>query len=109
MKRGVTVVILLAIALAIWHERVALFAFPGILSAYSAKEYCSCRYVMGQSVGYCQGYVKQWLPLSSLDDDPGHARVSARGLGQNATAVWLGPRQGCRLSPGTPHRDMQPL
>lgn len=99
MKRGVATIIVLAVALSVWHERVALFAFPGILSAYSAKEYCSCRYVMGQSEGYCRGYVKQWLPLSSLEDDATHARVAARGLGQSATAGWVGPRQGCRLLP----------
>jgi hypothetical protein len=99
MKRGVAVVIVLAVALSLWHERVALLSFPGILGAYSAKEYCSCRYVMGQSADYCRGYVKQWLPLSALDDDPAHARVAARGLGQGATAAWVGPRQGCRLLP----------
>lgn len=97
MRRGVTVIIVLALGLSVWHERVALLLFPGILSAYSAKEYCSCRYVMGQSAGYCAGYIKQWLPLSALEDDAANTRVSARGLGQGATAVWAGTRQGCRL------------
>jgi len=97
MKRGVAVVIALALGLAVWHERVALVAFPGILSAYSAKEYCSCRYVMGLTASYCQGYVKQYLPLNALEDDPVRALVSARGLGQAATAQWTGARQGCRL------------
>ncbi len=99
MKRGVAVVMLLAIGLAVWHERTALLAFPGILSAYSAKEYCSCRYVMAQSAPYCRAYIKQYLPLSALDDDASRARVTARGLGQSATAAWTGPRQGCRLLP----------
>ena len=82
-----------------WQERVALAAFPDILSAYTAKEYCSCRYVAGQSDQYCRGYVKQYLPLSELQDDAGQKRVTASGLGRSNTAVWTGARQGCRLLP----------
>ena len=82
-----------------WQQRVALAAFPDILSAYTAKEYCSCRYVVGQSQAYCQGYVKQYLPLSGLVDDAEQKRVTASGLGRSHTAVWIGTRQGCRLLP----------
>ena len=42
MKR-VLLVVLLGVAYWAWHERQALADFPGILSAYSAKEYCSCQ------------------------------------------------------------------
>ena len=42
----------------VWQERVALWAFPDIISAYTAKEYCSCRYVMNNDAGYCRGYVR---------------------------------------------------
>ncbi len=68
MKR---VLLLLIVALLgwAWLERQALADFPGILSAYSAKEYCSCRFVMGFDEAYCRGYVKQWLPLSRLEED----------------------------------------
>ncbi|MCY1394741.1 hypothetical protein D3C76_676310 [compost metagenome] len=83
----------------LWHDRLALQAFPGILSAYSAKEYCSCRYVMNNPREYCQGYVKQYLPLSELHDDSQLKQVTASGLGQRASAAWIGPRQGCRLLP----------
>ena len=38
MKRLGVLLLLAGLAL-IWHERLALQAFPGILSAYSAKEY----------------------------------------------------------------------
>lgn len=98
MKR-VLLVILLGLLVWGWSEREALSAFPGILSAYSAKEYCSCRYVMGFDAPYCQGYVKQYLPLSGLRDDPRTRRVEASGLGRQSTAIWLGPREGCRLLP----------
>ncbi len=30
-----------------WQNRIHLAAFPAIIGAYTAKEYCSCRYVMG--------------------------------------------------------------
>ena len=85
-----------ALALLAWPHRVALRAFPGIISAYTAKEYCSCRYVMNNSPAYCRGYVKQYLP-STLTDDPLRKRVQASGLGRSSSASWLGPRQGCRL------------
>lgn len=98
MKRLFLLVVLGLLAWG-WFERDALTAFPGILSAYSAKEYCSCRYVMGFDTGYCQGYVKQYLPLSELRDDPSSRRVEAAGLGRRSSAMWLGPREGCRLLP----------
>ncbi|WP_223444399.1 MULTISPECIES: amidase [Pseudomonas] len=83
----------------VWHERVALLAFPDIISAYTAKEYCSCRYVMNNDAEYCHGYVKQWLPASGFIDDPAGKRVTVSGMGRSNSAVWIGERQGCRLQP----------
>jgi len=83
----------------IWHGREALWAFPDIISAYTAKEYCSCRYVMGNDTQYCHGYVKQWLPTSGFVDDPSAKRVTVSGMGRSNSAVWIGERQGCRLQP----------
>lgn len=86
------------LAILVWQHRVALQAFPSIISAYTAKEYCSCRYVMNNSEAYCRGYVKQYVP-STLIDDPVRKTVKASGLGRGASATWLGVRQGCRLDP----------
>ncbi|MDR0208386.1 MAG: amidase [Pseudomonas putida] len=83
----------------VWHERQALADFPGILSAYSAKEYCSCRFVMGFDEAYCRGYVKQYLPLGRLEEDSVQRQVLAEGLGRRNQAAWVGPREGCRLLP----------
>ncbi|MCY1390847.1 hypothetical protein D3C76_160300 [compost metagenome] len=91
--------LLLGVLALLWHDRQALLAFPGILGAYSAKEYCSCRYVMSFPPEYCQGYVRQYLPLNELVDDPQLKRVTTSGLGQRSSAAWIGPRQGCRLLP----------
>lgn len=87
---------LLALA---WHNRVHLAAFPGIVGAYSAKEYCSCRYVSGNPADYCAGYVKQYVPLSELLDNSAHKRVTASALGQTRMAVWRDQRSGCVLMP----------
>ncbi|NUU39319.1 amidase [Pseudomonas sp. C2B4] len=83
----------------IWQERVALWAFPDIISAYTAKEYCSCLYVMNNDVEYCHSYVKQWLPISGFTDDAGTKRVTVSGMGRSNSAVWISERQGCRLNP----------
>lgn len=82
-----------------WQERVALQAFPDIIGAYSAKEYCSCRYVMSNPAEYCRAYVQQYLPTSAFFDDAPSKRVTASGMGRTHTAGWIGERQGCRLMP----------
>jgi hypothetical protein len=90
---------MLVLAALAWQNRSHLQAFPGIIGAYSAKEYCSCRYVTNNPAEYCATYVEQYLPLSGFFDDPAHKRVTARGLGSSQTAQWLSPRQGCQLLP----------
>ena len=89
--------LLVGLALLAWVNRVHLASFPGIVGAYSAKEYCSCRYVSGNPADYCISYVKLYMPLSQLRDDAERKRVTARGLGSTQTAAWLDPRQGCQL------------
>lgn len=95
----VLLILLLALLGWGWQERVALWAFPDIISAYTAKEYCSCRYVMNNDSAYCRSYVKQWLPTSGFADDAATRRITVSGLGRSNSAVWVGARQGCRLSP----------
>lgn len=90
------VVAILLVALA-WPNRAHLAAFPDIIGAYTAKEYCSCRYVSGNPAAYCEGYVAQYVPISSLLDDAVAKRVTATGLGRSHSAAWLGAREGCRL------------
>ncbi|UVE18669.1 amidase [Pseudomonas sp. LS44] len=83
----------------IWQYRSHLAAFPAIIGAYSAKEYCSCRYVMDNPADYCLGYVKQYIPTSAFFDDASNKRVTASGLGSTQSAAWLGAHEGCRLLP----------
>ncbi|WP_411389797.1 amidase [Pseudomonas sp. MPB23] len=91
--------LLLALIGWVWHERVNLQAFPDIIAAYTAKEYCSCRYVANNPAEYCRGYVKQYVPVRAFTDNPERSEVTASGLGRTHTARWLGDRQGCRLIP----------
>lgn len=94
-RTGIATLALLALALA--ANWVQLAAFPGILPGFTAKEYCSCRFVMGQSDGYCRGYVAQWLPISGIAVDEAGKKVTARGTGVLRSARWLSAREGCRL------------
>lgn len=98
MKRVLLVLLLVLLAWG-WSERQALSDFPSILPAYSAKEYCSCRFVMGFDEAYCRAYVKQYLPLGRLEEDSRARSVLAEGLGRRSQATWQGPREGCRLLP----------
>ncbi|MFP6847376.1 MAG: amidase [Pseudomonas sp.] len=91
-------ILLFLVALA-WQNRVHLQAFPGIVGAYSAKEYCSCRYVANNPADYCKAYVTLYMPLSGFFDDAINKRVTARGLGSSQSAQWQGARQGCQLLP----------
>ena len=93
------VLALILLAATAWQNRQHLAAFPGIISAYTAKEYCSCRYVSGNPAAYCEGYVAQYVPIGSLLDDTAGKRVTASGLGRTHSAAWLGARQGCQLLP----------
>ncbi|CAN1599594.1 amidase [Pseudomonas mediterranea] len=103
MKRKPLLTLMMALLITLfgwlWIDRVALRAFPDIISAYTAKEYCSCRYVMLQPADYCRGYVKQSVPISDLLETPEEKRVTVSGLGRSNSARWLGARQGCRLEP----------
>jgi hypothetical protein len=91
-------VVVIALVALVWQNRVALQAFPSIIGAYTAKEYCSCRYVMDNPAEYCVGYVKQWVP-GTLSDDSAQKRVTASGMGRTSSAVWKSQRQGCQLLP----------
>lgn len=85
MRRSVLLALLSVLFVAlfswVWLERVALRAFPDIISAYTAKEYCSCRYVMEQPADYCHGYVKQSVPVSDFLETPEAKRITARHCG----------------------------
>jgi hypothetical protein len=72
-------------------------AFPGILPAFYAKEFCSCRFVVGQSVPFCHDYATQWLPITRFYLSEPKRCVTVTALGQTRSAGFLNRREGCRL------------
>ena len=72
-------------------------AFPGILPAFYAKEFCSCRFVVGQSVPFCHDYATQWLPISDFRLDEQQRCVMVTALLQTRSAGFVNRREGCRL------------
>ncbi|MFG0380397.1 amidase [Pseudomonas sp. zbq_18] len=96
---SVFLALLVGLIVLAWSNRAHLAAFPGILPAYAAKEYCSCRYVTDNPAEYCEGYVEQYVPLGELRDDAERKQVTASGLGQTRVAMWRDQRSGCVLMP----------
>lgn len=71
--------------------------FPKIISAYYAKEACSCLYVLQRSEPQCHEMVRQYVPISSFRNDAASKKVSVRGLGRDSVAAFIDARHGCRL------------
>ena len=75
-----------------------LRSFPGIISAFYAKEFCSCYYVMERSEKSCENYARQFIAVKDLRIDEGNKSISVTGLGQSSEAVYTGKRFGCILT-----------
>lgn len=72
-------------------------SFPKIISAYYAKEACSCLYVLERSEAQCHEMVRQYLPISSFHNDTAARRITVTGLGRKSVAAVVDARRGCRL------------
>lgn len=73
--------------------------FFKIIPANFAKEVCSCIYVEEQSKSYCQSFGRQMFDVSGYDVNESSNSITAWGFGFTATAIFEGPRLGCRLLP----------
>lgn len=91
--------LLIALIVAVAWNWTHVRAFPGILPAFYAKEWCSCRHVMGQDEAYCHAYATQWLPISSFAHDAAARRATVTALGATRSASFRSSREGCRLEP----------
>jgi hypothetical protein len=94
---AVGVVAVLAVAVLAAQNWQHVRAFPGILPAFYAKEFCSCRFVVGQSVPFCHDYASQWLPTNGFYLSEPKRCVTVTALGQTRSAGFLNRREGCRL------------
>jgi hypothetical protein len=84
-------------AAAVYPDQAAsLVAFPGLASAYDAKEACSCRYVEGRTQLQCEQFVAQdVVPISGRVFDDAAKTVTTTALGVSTTVRWKGLREGC--------------
>jgi len=71
--------------------------FPQIISAYYAKQFCSCYFVMKQNEDYCHRWTKQWIPISDFEPNNQQRKVIVSCLGFQASARYMGQTSGCML------------
>ncbi len=94
---GLVGLILVALIVVIaWNWQYAK-AFPSILSAFTAKEYCTCRYVIGRSDQACRDYTKYFIHIDELRFDDAAKTVEVDALFHTNSARHLSEREGCRL------------
>jgi hypothetical protein len=71
--------------------------FPKIVSAYYAKEACTCRYVLLRDAEFCHELVRQYVPISSYQEDSARREITVTGLGAKSRARHVDERLGCRI------------
>lgn len=71
--------------------------FPKVVSAFYAKEVCSCLFVVGQSEDYCHEYGKQIIPIWTKEIDTKNKKVKAWGLWESTEASFISLRHGCQI------------
>lgn len=74
-------------------------AFPGILSAFHSKEFCSCYFVTEGKEDECENFARQWLPIQGFSIDKKDRSVTTKALFVTTTARYTGDRYGCVLDP----------
>lgn len=75
-------------------------SFPHMLRAYTAKEYCSCRLVVGRSEAACKkdlNAIAKVLPTLKIDKDLVTSQISPGLFKQVAIAEYRGKELGCTL------------
>jgi len=68
-----------------------------VVAASFAKEYCSCRFVVGQTEKYCKSYASQIVSVSSFSEDLNNKYVSAAAFGHLASSQFINKKYGCDL------------
>jgi len=94
---AVALVLVLALGVLVASNWQHVRAFPGVLPAFYAKEFCSCRFVVGRSVPFCHDYARQWLPITRFYLSEPKRCITVNALGQTRSAGFINRREGCRL------------
>lgn len=74
-----------------------LISFPSLASAFHAKQYCSCIYVMKAGEEFCETWTKQWIPISKVEHRRDEKSIEVTALFVKNTARHIGEEKGCRL------------
>lgn len=72
--------------------------FVKAFSSSFAKEYCSCRFVEGQSKQNCKDYAYNFIPPWSIVEDEKKKQVTVSSLFKSTTAVYSNKRYGCSIT-----------
>lgn len=75
-------------------------SFPHMLRAYTAKEYCSCRFVIGRSDAACRNDLSAMakvMPTLKIDKNVVTSQISPGLFKQVAIAEYRGKEYGCTL------------
>ena len=70
---------------------------PQLLTRYMAKEYCSCRFVVGQTPKVCRAENKTFKILFSISEDTKKKVVTVKSFALTAKASFINDRFGCEL------------
>ncbi|MCO4794266.1 MAG: hypothetical protein KC493_11160 [Bacteriovoracaceae bacterium] len=71
--------------------------FTKAFSSSFAKEYCSCRFVVGQSKKLCKEYAENILPPWTIKENEEKKYVTVGNLFKSTTAVYTGKKYGCSI------------
>jgi hypothetical protein len=70
-----------------------------LAAGFSAKEVCSCVFVMGRDASFCREFTRVSPDVARFSIDYEKKEVRARALGLARTvARYTGPSTGCRLT-----------
>ncbi len=68
-----------------------------LLTRYIAKEYCSCRFVVGQSAKVCKNENKATNIFVRLTEDTNKKVIKVRNIFTKAEARFISDKHGCTL------------
>ena len=67
-----------------------------LVTAYTAKDFCSCMFVMGRDEAYCRAWTKANPQVARIEVDLQHKLVRTSALSLWAgSARWKNEREGC--------------
>jgi hypothetical protein len=88
---------LVALSCSDGKERIYQNSDLDLLAGFTAKEYCSCFFVVGQTQDFCDQFIKQSPPIGTVSIDQKNKKVTSHALFNSRTAHWVSDKFGCIL------------